>query len=96
MRAYGCKISKDLDIYDRVQPRMKVDIVGEIIEPIQTSVALTNVIVLAVDSVPIGNEKAPRVITVGVTPVQCEFLALMDKHGMKLAIRLRENEKPKK
>jgi hypothetical protein len=95
LRAYGCKISKDLDVYDQyVQPRMKVDIVGEMTDPTQTGVALTNVIVVAIDSVqPIHPET--RIVTLALTPVQCEVMALMKKHGIELAIKLRTKEKPK-
>ena len=71
-----------------------VDIVGEISDPIKTGIALLNVKLLAVDSgVPVGAKV--ELVTVELTPVQHEVLALMQKHGMKLGIKLREKEKPK-
>src|SRR5262245_50177928 len=94
-KAVACKISKDLDVFDRAEPGMQVDIVGEISEPIKTGIALLNVELLAVDGVAVGKEREPRTVVVLLTPVQWEVLALMKKHGTKLAMKLQAKGKPK-
>jgi len=90
-RAVALKFSKDQKIPDGVLPGTAVDIVAEISEPITTGIALLNVKVLAIDITAAANQT----VTVQVTPAQVEVLALMQKDGTKLRIKLREKEKPK-
>jgi hypothetical protein len=71
----------------------EVDVFGEVSGPLQTGIVLVNVKLLALDSVPIG-KKFDRVL-VALTPAQVEVLQLMQKHGMKLVIKVHEKEKPK-
>jgi hypothetical protein len=57
-------------------------------------IALLNVKLLAVSGRPMGADRDS--VLVELTTAQQEVLILMQKHGTKLGIRLREKEKPKK
>jgi hypothetical protein len=92
-RAVAFSLHKDQKLPDGAIPGATVDIVGEISAPIKTGIALLHVKLLAVDSIPFGVER-PMTVTVQLTPAQQEVLALMQKHGTKLGIKLREKEKP--
>ena len=95
-RAVALHLSKDQEfpLHDLL-PGRTVDIVGEMSKPIKTGVALLNVKLLAVDSRRSEEDKGPWAVTVQLTPAQVEVLALMQKHAMKLGMRLSENEKRK-
>jgi Flp pilus assembly protein CpaB len=89
-RAVALKLSKDQKIPGEILPGTAVDVVAEISEPITTGIAVLNVKVLVIDTT-----AENQTVTVQVTPVQAEVLALMQKDGTKLRIKLREKEKPK-
>ncbi len=90
-RAVAIKLSRDQKIPGDVLPGTAIDVVAEISEPIQTSIALLNVKVLA-----IARDAGEQAVTVQVTPEQVAVLALMQQDGTKLGIKLREKEKPRK
>jgi hypothetical protein len=94
-RAIAFKLHKDELIPDGAVPGTAIDIVGEIREPIKTGIALLNVKLLAVDSRLGLEDERPQAVTVHITTAQEEVLALMQKQGMRLRIRLHAKEKPK-
>lgn len=92
-RPVAFHLHKDQEVPNEVKNGMEIDIIGEISEPIKTSIALLNVKLLAMDPKFKGREQA---VTVQLTPAQSEVLYLMQKHGTKLSIRLHPKEKLKK
>jgi hypothetical protein len=72
-----------------------LDIVREIDEPAGTGVAFLNVPLLAVDSVGIGRKLEN--LLVAFTPAQLDVYRLMQKqeHGMRVSVKLHEQEKAK-
>jgi Flp pilus assembly protein CpaB len=95
-RAVAFHLHKDEDLPDGAVPDVAVDIVGDFSEPIKTSVALLNVRLLAVDANKASGITPEQAVTVQLTPAQMEVLALMQKHGAKLRMRLHAKEKPKR
>jgi hypothetical protein len=88
-KAVLLKLHKDQEVPRSAIPGMAVDIVGEISQPIKTGIALVNVKLLGYDAKCDGKEQA---VTVQLTLAQMEVLALMQKHGTKLGMKLREKE----
>jgi Flp pilus assembly protein CpaB len=91
-RAVAVKLFEGQEFPDDVVPMMRVDIVGEISEPVKTGVGLLNVRVLAVDGVPVEKERAGRWVVFELTPGQVEVLTLMKKNAMKLELKKRTKE----
>jgi Flp pilus assembly protein CpaB len=91
-RALSLKFPKNQPIPDGIFPGAAVDVVAEINDPVKTGVGLLNVKVIAIDVNGIGDQK----VTLQVTPTQAAVLAMMQKEGATLALKLREKEKPKK
>src|SRR5438128_2049099 len=88
-KAIMIKLPEDRQLPADVDAGMAVDVVGEISEPLKTSIAILNVTLLARDSLPIG-AREDRNVTVHLTPAQYKALKLMEKHGTKLSIRLNQ------
>jgi hypothetical protein len=91
-RAIAFSLSKGQELPKGSVPGAEVDIVCEISEPVETGIAILKVELLAVDGRRVGS-KEPQAVTVLLTPVQEEVLALMQKHGTKLGIKAREKGK---
>lgn len=93
-KAVAIRVHKDLPLPEGVEARVAVDVVGEISEPIKTGIAILNVRILAVDTL---RNPAKRIdaVLVELTPAQVEVFLLMEKHEMKIGIRLHEKQKSK-
>jgi hypothetical protein len=93
-KAFAFKLHRDENLPEGAVVGCAVDIVGEISKPVRTGIAILNVKLLAVGSVPLGY-KGPRSLVVQLTPAQIDVLMLMQKHGTKLKIRLHQKERSK-
>jgi Flp pilus assembly protein CpaB len=95
-KAITVELSKGQELPKGAIPGKSVDIIGEIVEPTKTGIALLHVELLAVDSVPLGEDRndaaGPRLVTVRLTQAQAEVLALMKKHVTKLWIKVPERQ----
>jgi len=92
-KAVFLRLDKDQEVPRNAEDGMEVDIVGEISDPVKTGIALLNVKLLSYDPKWKGKE---QVVLVQLTAAQEEVLALMEKHGMKLGMKLCPKEKPKR
>jgi hypothetical protein len=72
---------------------MIVDLIGEISDPIKTTIVFQNVQLLSMDAKAEGKEQA---VTVELVPLQYQILELMQKSNAKLKMKLHEEDKPKK
>jgi hypothetical protein len=96
-RAIAFHLHKGQRLPEGAVPGTAVDIVGEISEPIKTGIALLNVQLLAVDARTVGQDQRgePLAVVVQLTTAQQDVLALMQKHGTKLGIKVRAKQEPK-
>jgi hypothetical protein len=96
-RAVAFKLPKDRPLPEGIVNGSAVDIVAEINQPTKTGIAVLNVELLAIGVKEPGEEQG---VTVMLTPAQEEVLDLMQKHGMKLGIKMhgvkKREEKVKK
>jgi Flp pilus assembly protein CpaB len=91
-RALALKFPKNQPIPGGTIPGAAIDVVAEVSDPIKTGVALLNVKVTAIEVTANGDQT----VTLQVTPTQAAVLAIMQKDGAKLTLKLCEKEKPKK
>jgi Flp pilus assembly protein CpaB len=90
-RAVAFRLPAGTELPDRVLPGAMVDVTAAFREPIETAVALQNVMVLAIDM----DGNGVTTVTVRVTPLQATVLALVQKDGANLSVKLRPSRKAK-
>jgi hypothetical protein len=94
-KAIALHLSKGEEYPEGAEARSKVDIVCENSEPVKTGISLVNVRLLVLDCQHGGDEPKELVVVVELTEAQMDVLALMQKHGTKLSMRLHDKGKPK-